>query len=163
MEDGHFKRSFLPACPEPPAIHFRVRLTVASFSVMKSSLTGSPSAATTSVGAAWMNSVQGQTRSLNSRCRCPIIRQSMARQAAGSRISVINQEPMIFMGRFLNTTKTQFLTRPGCWQTRLALLRIMRKRTTSVALLVARSKRITPSSFSTSRGIVSEAFSSLGP
>src|SRR2546425_8640401 len=84
MEDGNFKRSSSPAFLGPSAIHLQVRLTAASSSAMKSSLTASPLAATTSAEAAWMNSVQGQTQLANSKSRRPIIQQSTARPAGGT-------------------------------------------------------------------------------
>ncbi len=91
--------------PELSAIHFRGRLTAGSSSATKSSLTESRLADTTSVVEVSTNSVRGRTPLVNSRYRCPIIQQSTARPVAGSQILLTNQERMIFMGRFLNTTR----------------------------------------------------------
>src|SRR2546427_9485577 len=105
MEDGNFKRSSSPAFLGPSAIHLQVRLTAASSSAMKSSLTASPLAATTSAEAAWMNSVQGQTQLANSKSRRPIIQQSTARPAGGRPNLSFSPEPNIFFETLFVTTK----------------------------------------------------------
>ena len=100
-----------------------------------------------------MSSVLEQTQLASSRCRRPITLRSSARQAEASLISVINQEPMIFMGRFLNTTRTPCLTPQVC----LALPRTIRRKTISEEQSGARSEKITLSSSSTTKAIASEA------
>src|SRR5260370_2299092 len=91
MEDDSFKPASLPVYPELSETHFQVRLTADSFSAMKSSLTGSRLAVTTSVEAAWMNSVQGRTQLPNSKCKRPIILQSTAKPVGESPISATHQ------------------------------------------------------------------------
>src|SRR2546426_8845546 len=118
MEDGNFKRSSSPAFLGPSAIHLQVRLTAASSSAMKSSLTASPLAATTSAEAAWMNSVQGQTQLANSKSRRPIIQQSTAGPAVGSPTSASKPETNIFLERFFWKKRTPLLNPPRVFQPR---------------------------------------------
>src|SRR5690349_14317023 len=130
---------------------------------MKFLLTASRSAVTTSVEAAWMNSVLGQTQLANSKSRRPTIQQSTARPEVESPTSATSPERTIFKGRFLNTTRTQFLTLPEFWQTRLVLPKTMRRRTISVVQSGAQSEEITPFSFSITKETVSEALRSPEP